>query len=82
MRWIGGMALGLSVVGGNSSSPGTATDLSSAAPSAQSKWFNPANRFKNPQALASARRFAQQNLRQQFVEHRHTHMDTLMKYAA
>ena len=55
LRWMWLGTLALLLVGCNMSSPGAATDSSGAAPSAQSKWFNPANKFKNPQALALAR---------------------------
>jgi hypothetical protein len=51
LRWVGGMALVWLLVGCNLSSPGAAAESSGAAPS---KWFNPANTFKNPQALALA----------------------------
>jgi uncharacterized protein len=55
LRWIGCAGFALLVAGCDVSSPASSGGAGQAAPSRASSWFNPANAYKNPQALALAR---------------------------
>jgi uncharacterized protein len=54
-RWMTWVGLVLLLAGCDVSAPASSGGAGQAAPSRASSWFNPANTYKNPQALALAR---------------------------
>lgn len=77
--WIGLVGLAMLLAGCNAPSSGASTDGSASAPSSQSKWFDPANTFKNPQAVALARAAQDNNADEvrRLIKDEHINPDTL-----
>ncbi|WP_426702098.1 ankyrin repeat domain-containing protein [Rhodanobacter sp. Col0626] len=78
MRWAGlVMLILLPLAGCNVPSPDASAG--GAAPSSQSKWFTPANTFKNPQALALARAAQDNNAEEvrRLIKDEHINPDVL-----
>jgi uncharacterized protein len=77
--WIGIAALAISLSGCNAASPDASTGAPGSAQSEQSKWFDPANSFKNPQALALARAAQDNNADEvrRLIKDEHINPDTL-----
>jgi uncharacterized protein len=79
-RWIGIAGLAVLLTGCNAAPPDASTSSSGSTPtSEQSKWFNPANSFKNPQALALARAAQDNNADEvrRLIKDEHINPDTL-----
>ncbi|MGC1548983.1 MAG: hypothetical protein WA777_10680, partial [Rhodanobacter sp.] len=76
---LGMMGLVILLAGCNVPSSNVSTDGSASTPLSQSSWFNPANTFKNPQALALARAAQDNNAEEvrRLIKDEHINPDTL-----
>jgi uncharacterized protein len=77
--WVGVAGLAILLSACNAATPDGSTSAASSAPSEQSKWFDPANAFKNPQAQALARAAQDNNADEvrRLIKDEHVNPDTL-----
>ncbi|MGC1551138.1 MAG: ankyrin repeat domain-containing protein [Rhodanobacter sp.] len=79
LHWMGLAGFSILLAGCNVPSSTASTDGSASTPSSQSSWFNSANTFKNPQALALARAAQDNNAEEvrRLIKDEHINPDTL-----